>query len=392
MKALVIFFLIFFANMAVADDLEEASGLPDIEMDEAPPSSSFGKVRSYILMEGLQRRKGGLRQYEFPNGEFSGSLDYSFPSKTDLFLDGLLTFDEAGDKSRLFINQVGVRQNWQDNFVLAVGKERSRRAPGLIISPSDLLFTLVPLPGQREDRQGVWLTRLSFQQQHRSYDLILLPVDRVDEAGLPGKDAEYFGTTLRTWHELGLIDMGLSLGSFDTFKAGLALQTLVENKWKFYYEGAYHSRYERLDASSKEKAFQHLLGAGYEGSTDFGMRVEYFHNGIGFSKAEFENARQQVRFSSSSLSSTAILTPFIRQQFLIFSANAPEVFHRYNFFAAIVKSLEDTAQMSFVRAEYLANDWFVAGASQLFVHGGDESQFAGRAFNTQTSLDLKYSF
>ncbi len=355
MKVTIFVFLFFFSGFVRAASIEDAQGLPD-EEPTIELSSDFSNIRhrSYILIESVQRKRERTKQHEFPNAEASTSVDYHLAQRTDFFVDGLVTFHDSNDETRLFINQAGLRQRWADNYSIAFGKERSRRSPGIFISPSDLIFTQSQLPGQREDRRGVWSLRASFQKMKSSYDLFLLPVDKMNPQGFPDKKAKYAGTVLRTFHQFEELDMSASFGEFNgILRAGLSAQTIFRNTWKHYYEFGYSHKQNRIDGSEKKNLSQQLLGTSYEGSNDYSVKLEYFYNGFGLNPAEFDTLKQKI-LALPVLSNVELLsTPFIRQHFTILTASAPDIFDRYNLITAVIKSLAWASLMRSLRESAL---------------------------------------
>lgn len=318
------------------------------------------------------------------------------PSQSQLFFDGILSYSDADGEGRPFLNQTEFRHHWADHYQLSIGKERSRRSPGMVISPSDLLFSKNPLPGQREDRNGVWMTRFSYQNVQNSYDLIFLPVDAVEEHGLPDKDAKPLGVVLRLFQQWGPVSASFSLGSLQNhWKGGSSVEGFLATVWKFYYEVGYQEKSKDLPFIEKQKVSQHLLGMSYEGSNDASFKLEFLQNGYGLESAEFEQWNQTTGVLLRNTTATSGRTeaiPFLRQQYLMATGSLFEVFDAYNGLFSWIQSLEDDASSQIIRIENLANDHLLIGLSILEIEGNSKSQYAYRIFDNQTRLDLKYIF
>jgi hypothetical protein len=350
MKILLLFF--FISNLGRAEEIEEAVGLPDEVTTQvsAHHVNENWRHRSFILLEGISRNATGSKN-EFPNFEADLTTDYKTRGVT-LFFDGYAKRTQIDQKTLGYTNQFGVRYQTAESFNLAVGKERNRRSPGIIISPSDLLFSQTNLPGLTEDRWGVWLARTSYQMTKSSYDLFVLPVSSQTEGGWPDENSKYLGTMARSLQQFENWDVSVSVGSInENTRAGLAVQGIVAEVWKTYYEVGYFGNHSQS---------QQLLGLSYEGSDDFSVKGEYFYNEVGISEEP---------------------TLFTQKQYAIFTASALELFNRYNLITSIVKSLEDSRALTIFRAEFLATDHLVAGITSIFLTSSQQYNF-----------DLKYSF
>lgn len=357
MRNILVLLFLLLPFSAWAQDLEEATGLADEPEESARPAPSGIenlRYRSYILVEGVKERTDSVSESDFPNIEASLSMDYKKDGFT-YFLDGLVNYTDDDKKTQSFLNQLGVRYQATEQVVLAIGKERNRRSPGIVVSPSDLLFTQAQLPGLREDRQGLWLGRASYQRPQSSYDLFLLPVNATDEYGWPEKKTEYYGTVVRTLQQFENLDLSVSLGELGNVnRAGLAAQFIFAKVWKTYYEFGYQEDFDP----------QNLVGISYEGSDDYGFKLEYFHNGPG---------------------AAAGLFPFVDQNYGIVTVSAIEWKNHWNFFLSYIQNLEDKSNLALGRAEYLVSDHLVGGLTALVFNGNP-------FLDERYALDLKYTF
>lgn len=355
-----IFTFVLIARVGYAQDLDEAKGLGD------EPKATPAKItevddsfhhRSYLLFGAVWNR-GRFAVDEFPNAEASLSADYKI-KRTTGFVDGIYDYTRDSDHSRLFLNQIGLRQNLNQHLMVAVGKERNRRSPGIVISPSDLLFSMTNLPGLREDRVGVWLARASYQETHSSYDLYLLPVDQETSGGWPEGNSKYRGSLVRTFQQFDNWDFSLSAGRLQNVnRVGFSTEAIFSNLVKAYAEYGYYSQYTSA-LKTRSDLSQFLVGLGYEGSTTYGLKAEYFYNGVGYSGAEYELLMRSPRFVS--------VAPnfFQRKNYAILSASAIEIRDKYNFYLSQISSLDDGASTTLLRTEYLATGRLVLGGMAL---------------------------
>lgn len=414
---LMIFFLsglIFLGGLTAlgADDsdvgLEEAAGLADeTQMSKAtsasaetttshPQSSWFnsGRTRTYLLIDGTQTSWGTNDQNYFPNGQLNFFGDFKILNESFLIVDAVGNYDDKNKKSILFLNQVGFRSRLSESVQYFIGKERNRRSPGLMVSPSDFIYSNTNLPGQREDRKGVWLGRVSYQKINGSVDFLILPVQNETPEGMPDSKQDNNGGALRGLYQFWGLDVSFMAGRYlGTNRAGASVQTLLLNKYKMYVEVGTQDESTRYNNTKKNYPVQSLVGLGYEGSEDFSVRLEYFENGQGLNSDEFNQMmRLRSLFPSQFTGNTNLQSPFIRQKYLITSVTFPEIKKKYNFTISGIKSLEDDSLLSITRLEYIATDRLLVGLSFTKIQGEIGSQYQYRNFDTQTTADLKYSF
>lgn len=384
-------------------DLDEAVGLSE-ETEASSPSAdvptlgapSFSKMRwrAYFLLEGAQSSGGNDDRFTFPNSQMSLSADYEMQRNNFVVMDVLGSYEAKAHAASSYINQAGFRGQALERVQYFVGKERNRRSPGLIVSPSDFLFSSSSLPGQREDRNGVWLGRLSYQAIAGSFDLFFLPVQAETAVGLPESNQNSSEAAVRGLYQLQSFDLNVMMGRYRGIsRVGFSGQTLVANAYKIYIEIGTQEEHSIYNGSKKSYPVQSLLGVGYEGSQDFTLRFEYFENGQGLNSEEFaQMMRMRTMFPSRFGGATSLSTPFVRQKFLIASLSLPELQKKYNITASGVGSLEDDSALGILRFEYLAGDRFIVGLSQTQISGQDGSQYQYRSFDSQTMADLRFSF
>lgn len=389
-------------------DLEEATGLVDENLGPKtkPPiietvglgyqQSWFrsGRTRFYLLIDGTQSYGSTDENVFFPNGQLSFSGDFKVQTGSFLIIDAVGNYDAKNKSGTLFLNQVGFRSKWSESVQYFIGKERNRRSPGLMISPSDFIYSNTNLPGQREDRKGIWLGRLSYQRINGSVDFFILPVQDETSEGMPDSEQNNIGGALRGLYQFGGTDVSLMVGRYQGMsRVGTSAQTLLLNKYKIYVEFGTQEEITRYNNNIKDYPVQVLAGFGYEGNEDFSLRIEYFENGQGLNSDEFNHL---IRLSSPLPNqpgeNTGLQSPFIRKKYFITSMSFPEIKKKYNFTISAIKSLEDDSILSITRLEYIAGDKLLLGLGLTKINGGLGSQYQHRNFDIQTTADLKYSF
>lgn len=376
------------------DKIEEAQGLSD---ELSLPAKAWTaaneklRLRSYLLFTATDKPPS---QYNLPKAEASLTSDYKTDSGMTFFIDGIVDYYDLNHRTQTYLNQLGLRYQFHSQLAAAIGKERNRRSPGIVISPSDLLFAQAQLPGQLEDRRGIWLGRLSYQLPKSSYDLFLLPLDSMSEFGWPTSDSKYQGTLARTLQQLENLDVSFSIGEIDHIhKAGIAGQGVWSKVYKLYYEGGYSEKYTSVLGTESQGATQHLAGLSYEGDGDWSIKAEYFFNGQGLEPNEFERYRSLILLApSNAVRAGDTAFSFLRKQYAILSVSGMDLANRYNLFLSVIKSLEDASNLELLRAEWLINDQLVTGITGIFLNGGTETQYFLKSFSQLYQIDLKYSF
>lgn len=381
---------------ATDEDLEEASGLPEMSMSGVKPQSSTG-----TLFRGYLKGHYNLFSVSEDRMEEAGaeaSLEIKVPLYTDseLFSDFRAPYSESTHHGLLLVNQLGVRKRFGERWLIALGKERNRRSPGLIISPSDVLHGHESLPGLDEDRSGVWLARASWMTQKQSFDLILLPVDRLNEQGMPRDDASTLGFVARSLHQFSNVDMQFDIGTLNKAKVfGSSAQTFIDSVWKLYAEAGYREK-ETILNLPRQDTWSYLAGAGYEGGSLWTVRAEYYHNEAGLTD---EDARVITRMKASikakerpmDLNANA-LNPFVRKNYLIGSLNFIELGDRWNIAQSLIHDLDGYDTLSLSRVTFLATSRSEMGLSVLGAHKESELSNVLYPFDWITSIDWKWSF
>lgn len=342
-------------GLAEDDELMEAPQVSGGARQAAPAGASGDqrfRYRAYAFVEGRWMRSylTGAGQFNGPYLEADATVDYKASEQWKLFIDGMAYYSRYTSSGTGVINQIGVRFHPHEDWVLAVGRERNRRSPGMFVSPADFLHTNPALAGPREIRTGEWIARASHQTANQSTDFIYVPFRTLTLEGLPGESVRAEGL-VRHFHKLGPIDLDLSAGYLDgKAKAGASVLGFVWSVWKLYAELGYHS----------SPLWSGLGGVAYEGSDDFSIRAEIFY------------------------SSQATLTPVALPGGWsgIVSVVFPEVWDRFNFYLTGMAGLSSNVAVGLVRAEWLVNSRNTMGSSFLSAPTGD----------LQWTLDWRFSF
>ncbi len=389
MKRLLLIGLLLGSSGAKAqdDDLEEAQGLPDekppVKVDEGWRLPEGWSERSYIWVEGFSRKaaRGDWDKVEGPNAEASLTLNYKNTHGFQAFLDGRALRNADPEYDRGILEQGGARYQASDRILVTLGKERSRKAPGLIVAPSDFLFAQENLPGQREQRAGIWQGKIAWQEAGRSLEILALPFDRLNENGMPDDDSGWNGWAARGFYQFANFDVQATAGHLkDGWHRGLSTQGIL-GAWKVYAEGGW----------SKDSRSQ-IAGVDYQGWDKWSLRVEYLHQDPLLSAVELKRLWMLSRLLDVNVpANTSNFRPFLREHYAIVSVNAQGLDDRWNVFVTWLRGLDDRGYLANLRGEWLIDDHQVLGLGVLGFSEGDAQQYALRPFDRQVSLDWKFT-
>ncbi len=348
-----------FAQSAEDENLGEAQGLKEVGVSTMKKSvEADHRWRGYVILDerAFKFDPGDARKFG-PYAEAGLKIEKKLTDRASVFSEGRLLYDAESHELLGKFDQGGARFRPSPSVSVAVGKERNRRSPGMIVSPSDFIHTNQSLPGARPERSGVWLGRASWQTEEATSDLILLPAESVNDNGMPASHNSYRGTVLRNFRRApGGLDVSFDIGLFsDHFKLGCFAESIVAYDWKVYGEGGY-------DQDSESAAV--LAGVGYEGSSTYGLKIEYYRRGKAFLPP---------------------LPGLLDERYVLASASALEVIdHRFNLTNTLIYSLDHPVYLNVSRAEWLVHDNWVAGATFGF-HKPDQP------IVWQAMIDAQYS-
>jgi hypothetical protein len=384
-----LFALLLTSRLAAAqdDDLEEAQGLPDekpvAEKQDGLRLPEGWSERSYLWVEALSRKaaRGEWDAVKGPNAEASLTLNYKNGSGFQGFLDGRALHNADPKDDLGVVEQVGLRYQTTEKVLVTLGKERSRKAPGLIVAPSDFLYAQENLPGQREQRSGIWQGKIAWQETGRSLEVLALPWDRVNENGLPDDAAKWKGWAARGFYQFTNFDIQFSLGHLeDGWHEGLSTQGIV-GAWKLYAEGGW-----------SENQRSQLAGVEYQGLDKWSFRAEYYHQDPLLSREELQKLWRLSQLLDVSVPvNSGNFRPFLRENYAIASVSGLGLDDRWNLFATFLRGVDDRGYLGLVRGEWLVDDHQVLGLSLLAFSEGDQQQYALRPFDRQASLDWKFT-
>jgi hypothetical protein len=266
-------------------ELEEATPL-DIPATAAPVPAvamdSSYRYRGYALAEwaNLIPDSASLKTRDQSLAEANASGSVSFRNGVQLFGDVTGTYRLRAEAGNVLLNQAGVRYGagpWE----LLLGKERARKSPGMVVSPSDFLFPNDSLPGMREQRAGVWMARASWQVPGHSADVIYLHNLAVNEQGMPDDDPIRRGVALRYFRQSSAFDAAANYAAIEgEHAAGGWVQTYILKTTKVYLDAAYRET-DRILNQTVHDVTRVLAGASYEGYSDGLFRLEVYANNRG---------------------------------------------------------------------------------------------------------------
>ncbi len=380
------------------DDLNEAQGLPDekpkVETKDGWRLPDGVTERAYLWMNATseKRARGGWERVTGPDAEASLSLAYKSPSNWQSFIDGRILHSADPVDNQGVLEQGGFRATFRDTLQLMIGKERSRKAPGLILAPSDFLYAQENLPGQREQRTGLWQARISWLESGRSLEAIVLPFDTMQDSGLPDREARWKGWAVRGFYQLSNFDLQASAGHLnDGWHEGLSTQGIL-GAWKIYAEAGWSEEARSIVRPQTEKGRSTLFGTEYQGWDKWSLRGEVFYQTPAADRQELNQLWTVVQRAPPGTLHPQAWKPFFRHSYGIVSCSALGLDDRINLFMTVIRSLEDRAFLFNQRGEWLLDDHQVIGLAWVGLSEGDRQQYALRPFDRQVSVDWKFTF
>jgi len=373
----------FAASGATVDDLEEAT---PIEAPAAPaeaPTTTHEapyRYRGYGLLEWANRIPGARNQKtrDLSLVEANASGTWNSGHGLQWFGDVTGTYFVRAEEGLLRLNQTGLRYRtgpWE----VAVGRERARKSPGLVISPSDFLFPNDSLPGMRELREGVWLARGSWQVPGHSADAIYLHNLVTEEHGWPDDDARQRGGVIRYFRQSSAFDAALNIAVIEGDKSvGAWIQTYVFKTTKLYADTAWRET-DRILSQPVEEVARVLLGASYEGETYGTFRLEVLHNNRGL---------EGMVAAAPSASVTDLLSSiFYRPNYAIASVQFSDLWRESSFTLNHIRAFDYPEWLWMARYEVPVTGHQLVGTTLARFHG-----LATMPDATLITLDWKYSY
>lgn len=279
--------LLSMAANAASDERELDEAVPlEAPVATAPePAAALDQTyryRGYALAEwsNLIPDATALKTRDQSLAEANGSGSMALRSGVQLFGDVTGTYHFRAESGNILLNQAGVRYGtgaWE----LLLGKERARKSPGMVVSPSDFLFPNDSLPGMREQRAGAWMARASWQVPGHSVDAIYLHNLAVNDQGMPDDDQTRRGAALRYFRQSSAFDAGVNYAAIEgEHAAGGWAQTYLLKTTKVYLDAAYLES-DRILNQTVRDVTKVLVGASYEGYSDGLFRLEVMANNRG---------------------------------------------------------------------------------------------------------------
>ncbi len=375
-----------------SDDLGAAEPLDSgaVAKTTAAPEPNFDPFLTYRGYVDLEYINNHLRDHSHAEqwANWEGALKLQTPAKYLIQGYGDFSgyyFEDGSPIPEGLVNEWGLRLRPHEKLAISIGKERNRRAPGLLYSPSDLLHSTQAAPGLREERTGVWLGRVSYQTESATADLIYLPVDKEHSNGMPKKMMKPTSGIIRTYNRLLGVEVSVSAGRIrDINRYGAYLQGFAFDVFKLYGEWGYEQK-KKVFLWEREHVVSWLMGTSFEGLVNATITFEYLKFPANLTDLELKQLHQ------SPLTVVAMF-PFVRRHYVIGSIGYRELWDRINVFVTGAKSLEDKGYVGISRLEGLLSDQFTCGASYLaFGQQGHDSPEL-RPLNERISFDLKWSF
>jgi hypothetical protein len=370
------------AEAAPTDDPEEAVPLtPPTAPAAAAAIEERLRYRGYLLAEGskLVTDLDPLETSDLSTVEANVSATLAFHNGVQLFGDVTGTHAFYANVTTTMLNQAGLRYG-TDPWQFALGKERTRKSPGLVVSPSDFLFANDALPGLREQRQGVWQLRASWQTIGQAADAIYLPNLEVDEHGLPDEDRRRRGAAWRYFRQGSAFDVAASYARIEgDGSIGGWMQAYATRSVKLYLDAARLETDQVLDRTVRD-ATQLLLGASYEGVRDATFRAEAYYNQKGLEGA--------VTVPGGAASAARLLDNILfRRRHAILSAQFTDLWREAVFTLNHIRALDYPEWALLARYEIPVGAHQALGATL-----GAVKNLLGVPSGTLMTLDWKYTF
>jgi hypothetical protein len=369
---------------AAADDLEEAAPLaaPNV----APPTPMVDlpyRYRGYVLGEWstLYPESRLLKNRDQSLVEANGSGSWSFPDGWQLFGDATGTYRLRPEAGNVILNQGGVRYR-AEPLELMFGKERARKSPGMVLSPSDFLFRNDALPGMREQRIGVWMARASWLIPAQSADVIYVHNLATNDQGMPADDTTQRGVALRYFYQSTAFDVAANYASIEgDHSVGGWAQTYVWKTTKIYVDAAYRES-DRILNQTVYDATKVLVGASYEGYSHGTFRFEIYDNNRGL-----DGPVLFLPPPGGMTALDALDNIFYRRWYGLASVQLTDLWHDSSFTLNHIRALDYPEWVWMMRYEVPLTNHQLVGVTLARYNG-----MASVPDATQAMLDWKYSY
>lgn len=387
----VIFFML--GSVGQADDIEEAQPLEDITIKTSSSAApSKFTYRGYFEIEYARYWNESRDDEAFPNIELSASAQWKPNTSINVFADYMYDYERLTEESTVKVNQIGIRTQLSSDWQIALGKERARKSPGLIISPSDFIFIDESLPGMREQREGMWLGRLSWQTPQQSADVIIIPYFNKDRWGWPDHQNLQDAAALRYFYQTNNFDVGFQGGHIsNNLRLGAFAQYFITKVTKIYFDVGYTDKKEVL-FFERQHAFDEIFGVTYDGISDVSLRAEIYHNQAGLNQKELDMVLPFLLMQSEEYETSSISNFLLRQWYLIMSLNILNMWHESDFTFSTVNGLDERSHLVLARYKIPLSQAQELGLSVFSLSGSENSSFELRPFDWSLLADWQYSF
>ncbi|MGC8771699.1 MAG: hypothetical protein ACP5Q5_10670 [Brevinematia bacterium] len=203
------------------------------------------------------------------------------------------------------------------DFYLDAGKKRIVKGKGFLYSPSDFSLNQSFETTQNKDevlqfKDGLWLTGVGYYSGIGNFSFYYIPDlaisnEAIERYFTKGQDEIYL---LSYSHSLDFMDVGvvgaysgsLKLGSYGSFR--------LNDNFVFYTDFAFLERVKNYELELKtypyvgdiyqikeielSNRFQFIFGVSFT-HNNFGLMIEYFYNGGGFEKSEFDKYQRDLK-------------------------------------------------------------------------------------------------
>ncbi|MCX6131132.1 MAG: hypothetical protein NTX25_19000, partial [Proteobacteria bacterium] len=348
--------------------------------------------RSYIWLNKTLRKapRGDWEKGQGLDAEASLSLSYKATPSLQSYIDGRVYHQADSKSQQAILEQGGVRYEAGHDLLLALGKERSRKAPGLLVAPSDFLYTEENLPGQKEQRAGLWQARVAYQETGRSLEALVLPYQELEVNGMPKSNSHWNGWALRGFYQFSNFDLQVSAGHLaDGWHEGLSTQGIV-GAFKLYAESGWSEKARSLVYKNTERGQATLVGTEYQAWDKWTLRAEYFKQSPYVDRADQQNLWRRFQIFGPQSGSASSFRPLSGESYVILSCSGQGLSDKVNVYITILKSLDDRSFLLNQRGEWLWDDHQVIGLGLIALSEGDQQQYALRPFDRQLSLDWKF--
>ena len=374
-------FCIVLAATATAhaqEAIEEAVPLDEFQISDAPmPAATTvpGKYAAYVLLEHRQTildtdpwnsdKRNGLE------GNVSGNVTVHGGFNLYGDVTSAYVWDEG---NRWTLNQIGLHY-FGDHWQGSLGRELSRKSPGLIVSPSDFIYTARSLPGARDQRQGVWQARAAYLDAGLSLEALYLPDLVLEEHGLPDARRSPSARAVRYFQQLPAFDLAVNyLQQDDRRSVGGFVQGYAGKSLKLY-----------LDTASRQEAaadrVSTLWGASYEALRDFTARGELFYQ----NRDRIEPVATPWPASATALAAGGDF--FIHHAYLIASLAWIDLWRQGSVICNYIGAMDYDQSLYMLRAELPLSSHQVMGLTTLYLPRLVADQDLHVA-----ALDWKYAF